>query len=124
MESLWITAFASFMAFHQMPYAQAEPPPAPIIEEVVEAPVVPAVLERIALCESRARHFNENGEVLRGVNKHDIGKYQINAKYWRELAEKLGHDIYTEEGNEAMALAIYERHGTKPWKWSKHCWSK
>jgi len=85
---------------------------------------VPLIFEKIAYCESKGKHFEEDGTVVRGVNKHDIGKYQINEKYWQKFAEKLGHDIYTEEGNEAMALVLHERYGTEPWNSSKKCWSK
>ena len=86
---------------------------------------LPEVMERIAMCESQGRHFNENGKVLTGeYNKYDIGKFQINVLYWQDLADELGHDVYTEEGNEAVALAIYEKYGTAPWKWSKKCWGK
>lgn len=128
MENLWMAAFMAFMAFHGTPSAQAqEPPPAPletaVVEEAEEVPAIPDVLEKIAMCESRSRHFDKSGNVLRGVNKNDIGKYQINVKYWGSLAAELGHDIFTEEGNEKMALAIYHKYGTKPWKWSKHCWN-
>jgi hypothetical protein len=85
----------------------------------------PAVLQRIAACESQDKHFDSKGGVLKGGgNKYDIGKYQINVLYWGDLADELGHDIYTENGNEAMALEIYKRHGTAPWKWSKACWNK
>lgn len=92
--------------------------------EVSKVPPVPRVLEDIAWCESRNRHFDKNGKVLRGVkNYYDIGKYQINIQYWGLRAKKLGYDLFTEEGNEAMALAIYERYGTGPWKWSRSCWS-
>ena len=85
---------------------------------------VPPILERIAFCESRGRHFDENGEVLLGENKFDIGKYQINSLHWQESAEKLGYDIYTEEGNKNMALELYRRYGAMPWKSSKKCWGK
>lgn len=85
---------------------------------------MPKVLENIAWCESRNRHFDKNGKVLRGEeNYYDIGKYQINIQYWGLKAKELDIDLFTEEGNEAMALAIYERHGTAPWKWSKSCWA-
>lgn len=92
---------------------------------VVEKKVVlPEVLEKIAFCESKGRHFGDNGEVLTGGrNRYDIGKYQINSLYWRGLAEKLGHDIYTEDGNEAVAMELYKRYGTSPWRWSKKCWN-
>ena len=79
-------------------------------------------LQKIAFCESRNRQFDENGKVIRGKNSDDIGRYQINIEHWGEKAEKLGYDLFTEEGNEAMALMLYERYGTKPWNWSKKCW--
>ncbi|MDP3934617.1 MAG: hypothetical protein Q8Q46_00095 [Candidatus Giovannonibacteria bacterium] len=82
------------------------------------------MLKKIAACESQSRHFDDNGNVLVGANRYDIGKYQINAIYWQSLAEKLGYDIYTEEGNKAMAMELYRRYGTGPWHWSKKCWNK
>ena len=86
---------------------------------------VPAVLERIAFCESRGRQFDENGDVVRGEhNPDDIGKYQINLEHWGADAKKLNYDLFTEEGNRAMALELYRRLGTKPWIWSKPCWDK
>ncbi len=92
--------------------------------EASKAPPIPRVLEDIAWCESRNRHFDKNGKVLRGeYNYYDIGKYQINTLYWGRKAKELGHDLFTEEGNEAMALAIFEGYGTAPWKWSRSCWS-
>lgn len=83
---------------------------------------VPAILERIAQCESENRQFDETGSVLRGVNSRDIGKYQINEQYWGKEAKQLGYDLLTEEGNEAMALELYRRYRTTPWKWSRACW--
>ena len=92
--------------------------------EASKAPPVPRVLENIAWCESRNRHFDKNGKVLRGTeNFYDIGKYQINTQYWGIKAKKLGHDLFTEEGNEAMALYLFEEYGSKPWYHSSACWS-
>ena len=86
---------------------------------------VPEVLERIAMCESRGHQFDENGDVVRGEhNPDDIGKYQINLEHWGADAKKLGFDLFTEDGNRAMALELYRRQGTKPWIWSKPCWDK
>lgn len=86
---------------------------------------IPLVLQKIAICESGGSHYDKDGSILRGkINPKDIGKYQINEKYWKEKAEKLGFDIYSEEGNELMAFYIYEKNGTTPWNWSKKCWSK
>ena len=93
--------------------------------EAPKTPPIPEILERIAWCESKDRHFDEDGKVLRGTgNYYDIGKFQINTQYWGSEAKKRGHDLHTEEGNRAMALVLYERYGTKPWKPSKACWSK
>ena len=85
---------------------------------------IPDVLKRIAMCESNGRHYDENGEAIHGKNPHDVGKYQINMLYWGGEAKKLGYDLTTEDGNEAMALEIYRRHNTQPWMWSKPCWNK
>lgn len=86
---------------------------------------LPPVLEYIAWCESRNSHFDEKGQVLKGKrNPYDLGKYQINALYWGREAKKLGLDLHTEEGNEAMALVLYQKYGTSPWKWSQACWGK
>jgi len=57
------------------------------------------------------------------VNPLDIGKFQINEYYWGAEARRLGFDIYALEGNTAMALWIYEHHGTQPWNWSKANWN-
>ena len=90
----------------------------------VQKPEMPEIMAKIAACESRDRQFDDDGQILKGRNKYDIGRYQINVLYWEELAKELGHDIYTEDGNEAMALELYRRYGTAPWKWSKKCWNK
>lgn len=86
---------------------------------------LPPLFARIAYCESGDRQFNEDGTILRGViNPYDVGRYQINAIHWEEEAEKLGIDIYAEKGNEAIALYIYKKFGTKPWRSSQKCWDK
>ena len=92
-------------------------PPAPDVK-------VPAILEKIAKCESRGQHYDANGEVVIGKNPNDIGKYQINQIVWGETAEKLQYDIFTEDGNEQMALQLYRAEGTAPWSASKWCWNK
>ena len=87
--------------------------------------IAPEIMQKIAKCESGDRHFNERGEVLRGrANRFDIGRYQINRLYWEEEAKKLDHDIFSEYGNEAFALHLYQKYGTGPWKRSQRCWSK
>jgi hypothetical protein len=89
------------------------------------ADAVPPILKKIAFCESNDRHFDGYNNVLRGkVNPNDIGRYQINLTTWARDAEKLGYDIFTEEGNTLMALYLYEKQGTKPWHWSRKCWDR
>ena len=86
---------------------------------------IPKILEKIAECESGGIHFDNNGQVIKGkINPLDTGKYQINLKYWGDEARQLGYNLFTFEGNTLMALWIYEHYGTKPWSWSKDCWSK
>jgi hypothetical protein len=90
-----------------------------------EAPsrTAPPVLKRIAFCESGDRHFDAHGNVIRGkVNPEDIGRFQINQAMWGKNAEKLGYDIFSEEGNLLMALYLYEKQGTRPWVYSQKCW--
>ncbi len=84
---------------------------------------IPDILVKIAKCESSSRHFDQNGDVVSGsVNKFDIGRYQINTLYWQTEADKMGFDLYTEEGNEAMALYLFRKYGTDPWRSSQKCW--
>jgi hypothetical protein len=68
---------------------------------------------------------SQNGLVLTRVNKNgslDIGIAQINDKTWGAQATSLGYDLYTKEGNEAMAKFILSKYGTKPWYLSAKTW--
>jgi hypothetical protein len=83
------------------------------------------ILLEIARCESTFRHYDKNGDIVRGrVNSADVGVMQINEKYHLETAEKLGLDIHTVEGNVAYAKYLYEKYGASPWSASSPCWSK
>ncbi|MFH1472968.1 MAG: hypothetical protein ABIF06_00950 [bacterium] len=83
------------------------------------------VLAQIAKCESRYRHLNSRGEVLKGEkNRYDIGVMQINVLYHAEDANELGLDVYTLDGNAAYARYLYERQGVKPWMSSSACWAR
>lgn len=88
-------------------------------------PALPPIFKHIAQCESQSRQFNSDGTVHRGEqNPKDIGLYQIN-EYWNgDEAKSLGLDIYTVEGNTAMALVLYKRNGLRDWEWSRWCWGK
>lgn len=96
----------------------------PQLLEAPKAPPIPPVLERIAWCESKSQHYDQNGKVLRGVNHNDMGKYQINTKVWGAKAEQMGYDLSTEEGNEAMAVALYHKYRGEPWNSSRYCWER
>ena len=100
-------------------------PKSPLHQQKLPTPELPPVFARIAYCESRDRQFDEDGAVVRGeVNRHDMGRYQINALHWADEAKKLGYNLATEDGNESMALYIYKKLGTKPWRSSQKCWDK
>lgn len=83
---------------------------------------IPIMID-VARCESTFRHFDRNGEVLRGtVNRGDIGVMQINKYYHLETAVRFGIDIYDLDGNLDYARNLYERKGTRPWVHSSGCW--
>jgi hypothetical protein len=83
---------------------------------------MPQVLLDIAKCESGSKQFNDDGTVVRGiVNPLDVGIWQINEYYWLEPSRRLGFDIYTAEGNAAMALWLYNHFDVSPWSWSAPC---
>ena len=81
------------------------------------------VLPIIAQCESATGHYDRNGQVIENASG-DIGKYQINLPTHAERAEKLGIDLYSEEGNEEYARLLYKENGTRDWNASADCWAK
>jgi len=83
------------------------------------------ILVEIARCESHFRHYDKNGDVMRGTtNTKDVGVMQINEAYHSDKAETLGLDIYSLDGNLEYAKYLYEKEGTKPWRSSAKCWSR
>ncbi len=83
------------------------------------------ILADIAWCESRMRHLDKNGDILRGkVVPEDIGVMQINTRYHEKKAKELGIDLYSLNGNLAYARYLYEKEGTKPWMASSPCWGR
>ncbi len=83
------------------------------------------LMTKIAKCESRNRHFNKSGQVLRGeVTPLDRGVMQINLHYHEVTAEKMGLDLHNIDDNVAYARYLYEKYGAKPWMSSSTCWSR
>ena len=94
-------------------------------EPVIVPPSVPAILEKIAFCESGGNQYHPDGRVIRGrVDPRDIGKYQINLYYHQKTSEDMGLDVFKEQDNETFALHLYNTQGTKPWEASRGCWSR
>jgi hypothetical protein len=90
----------------------------------VQSTSTPAVMIRIAHCESNGSQLNKSGQVLINVNTNgttDIGEYQINSVHNAE-ATKLGYDLTKKADNEAYALYLYENRGTGDWASSSKCW--
>lgn len=99
---------------------------------------VPPILQRIAFAETRNNQLcdadaiahrlcpsYENGEVLETTNANksvDIGAYAINNAAYGAKAVQLGYDIYTADGNKAMAEWIFNNEGTEPWYSSESRW--
>ena len=92
---------------------------------IVQDDTLPPVMQRIAQCESRGRHFTRDGKVTRGKqNPHDTGLFQINAVVWGKRAQALGYDLHTLEGNAQMARYIFDNYGSGPWQSSAACWNR
>ncbi|MEX0930467.1 MAG: hypothetical protein WDZ79_02180 [Candidatus Paceibacterota bacterium] len=96
------------------------------VKEVVRAYFADAPeMYSVAWCESRVRHFKEDGTLLRGyVDHNDVGVMQINERYHLKRSKELGYNIYSLEGNLAYARVLYEDQGLQPWSASKPCWSQ
>jgi hypothetical protein len=87
---------------------------------------LPPVLQRIEKCESSNMQKNSQGQTLIHVNTngtYDQGEFEINST-WNAQATKLGYDLSTADGNEAMARWLYANIGTSPWYSSQNCWQK
>lgn len=83
------------------------------------------IMAKIARCESRNRHLDKHGNILKGEKTPlDRGVMQINLYYHLETAEKMGLDLHNIDDNVAYARYLYEKSGAKPWMSSSHCWSK
>ena len=52
-------------------------------------------------------------------NPGDVGTAQFNALTWGAEAQALGYDLYTYDGNLAMAKWLFGHHGPAPWKYAK-----
>jgi hypothetical protein len=98
---------------------------APTVEKAVRAKFANApVLIKIARCESRFRHYDENGNVLMNEQGSSAtGVMQLMSSYHKRPAAKLGYDITTLDGNLGYSLHLYKKQGTKPWNESKSCWN-
>lgn len=83
------------------------------------------LMTKIARCESRNRHLDKNGNVLKGeITDKDTGVMQINLYFHEKTAKTLGYDLHNLDDNVAYARYLYEREGAKPWMSSSKCWSK
>lgn len=83
------------------------------------------VMAKIAYCESRNRHVDKNGQILKGeVTPLDRGVMQINLYFHEDAAAEMGLDLHDLDDNVAYARYLYEKQGAKPWMASSKCWSK
>jgi len=83
----------------------------------------PDILRKIAECESGDSHFDNEGNVIRGlVDSNDTGRYQINKKFWGSTAMKMGLNLEDEMDNYRFALYLLNNYGSVPWVHSSKCW--
>lgn len=82
----------------------------------------PAIMVKVAQCESGLNQFTKDGSVLRdSVYGTHVGLFQI-SEGWIKTAKAFNDDIYTPEGNVDFALRLYKKYGLAPWKASQTCW--
>ncbi len=92
------------------------------ISETKQAPI-PAILEKIAACESK------NNPRAKNKASSASGKFQIIYGTWYEEGLKLwGEDFYNKnvwnsKDNTDLAVYLYKKYNTSPWNSSKSCWS-
>jgi hypothetical protein len=110
---------ANATALTSMPQSQT-------VEEYVRAYFADEpLLADIAGCESHFRQYDKKGSVLRGESvREDVGLMQINETYHKDIADELGLDLNTMQGNLAYGRYLYEKQGSVPWNSSKACWGK
>ncbi len=108
---------STFLAlFVSVAFAQA---PSPQEYLVLSAP--PAIMLKIAECESGSQQFNGDGSVVTNAKTKDYGLFQIHYTHLLE-AKQMGFDVMTPQGNIAYALYLYKKNGTRDWNASKWCW--
>lgn len=118
--------------FVQIAYAETLPvqvPVAPTIAELIDqaataAGVATTTARAVAWCESNYRQLDDNGNILRGPDGHDIGVMQLRETVHAADAKAVGIDIYSLDGNLRYGMLLMAEHGTAPWYSSKGCWQK
>lgn len=87
-----------------------------------ETEIIPAVLERIAMCESR------NNEDAKNSHSSASGRFQFIASSWKYYGTKLwgeslkNKNVFDYWDNTELAIYVYELNGTKDWYPSRSCW--
>src|ERR1700756_4309887 len=115
----WVAGGAIAWAYHMRPVTV-------FAEKIVQvqSSELPPVLQRIAKCESDGSQTAQNGQITYHSNSDgslDIGRFQINLKYYGATATKLGYDLTNDADNEKMAEWIYANRGTSDWAASSKC---
>lgn len=80
-------------------------------------PENPALFIRIAYGESGMKQWYADGRVVRGIiDNDDTGLFQINNRYWKKEAQRLGLDYENSiEDNIKMARHVFDTQGVTAW---------
>jgi len=91
-----------------------------ITERATALELDPAQVLKIAYCESsfKPTAFRDNGRL--GV---DLGLLQTNEYFHGNRALELGYDLNNPNDSLNFGLLLMKEQGTKPWGWSKKCWT-
>jgi len=78
---------------------------------------------KVSFCESSLQH-KKSGKLLRGLDGHDLGAFQIRKIVHKRQLQKRGLNLEKEEDYFEFSRILFEESDTRPWNRSKHCWEK
>lgn len=79
------------------------------------------IARKIIGCESNTSNNSVNLSSVVGI---DYGYFQLNSYFHEQRMREMGWNIRMPWDNLEYGFYLMSKEGTKPWIWSKPCWSK
>lgn len=105
-------------------------PITPAIVAKMPAQPLPAVLARIAYCESGDALHPLGNALAKNPDSSASGRFQFIRSTWEHYAPMLWgkdwikHDVINWDDNTSLAIYVYESYGLADWSASRGCWFK